>query len=107
MIEKRSAEGTIPQPTNGRIGPFGNSSTDTRLRSGKEPQREQEVCDASALPDNDSRYVTGDGAREEVYSQFDGLAEMSYLPPIHQWPILGPAALSPCETSVKRTVDPH
>jgi hypothetical protein len=25
MIERRYAEGTIPQPTNGRIGPFGNS----------------------------------------------------------------------------------
>ena len=64
----------------------------------------QEVWDAPVLPDNDSSCVTGDRAWEEFYSRFDGLAETPYLLPV-QWPILGPAALSPCETSVKRTTD--
>ena len=64
----------------------------------------QEVCDAPVLPDRDLSCVTSDGAWEEVYSRFDGLAETPYLLPV-QWPILGPAALSPCETSVKRTAD--
>ena len=43
-------------------------------------------------------------AWEEFYSRFDGLDETPYLLPV-QWPILGPAALSPCETSMKRTTD--
>jgi len=64
----------------------------------------QEVWDAPVLPDNDSRCVTDDRAWEEFYSRFDGLAETPYLLPV-QWPILGPAALSPCETSMKRTTD--
>ena len=64
----------------------------------------QEVWDAPVLQDNDSSCVIGDRTWEEFYSRFDGLAEILYLLPV-QWPILGPAALSPCETSVKRTTD--
>ena len=64
----------------------------------------QVVWDAPVLQDNDSSCVIGYRAWEEFYSRFDGLAVTPYLLPV-QWPILGPAALSPCETSVKRTVD--
>jgi len=74
MIETCYDEETIPYPANGRIGPFLNSSTVHACIQAKSLNMAQEVWDAPALPDNDSRSVTGDRTWEEFYSRFDGLA---------------------------------